>query len=139
MRCNVIVGLLLAVAMSMAGCGGGGGDGGGGSGGVAVAPEDFSGTWSTTFKGSYFTYKVTQSGNNFTAVRTPVLSGLTYDGAVTGNNATVTQNINNTYAATMIWTKTSNTSITAIVTNLNIPPGYTASASVGDTMTLSKL
>lgn len=116
-----IIAIALLTAF-VAACGGGGG----GSASSPVAPADFSGTWSGSSSGTAFVFSIVQTGSSFNMTRTtPVLAGLTYTGAVTGNSAAVTTYINNAQLATSTLTLLNNTTATMTVVTCTPPQGYT--------------
>jgi hypothetical protein len=128
---RLIIGI--AFAALLCACGGGGG-------GVSstAASADFTGTWSGMYGTTPLTYQVGQSGNVLSITRTaPADAAITYTGTVNGDSAVVTTFVNGISLGTTTFTKTSSTSISAVV-NSCIPSGGYTCVPPGTTIVLTK-
>ncbi|WP_426147299.1 hypothetical protein [Polaromonas sp. DSR2-3-2] len=116
----------------------GGGDGGAANNSPAVS-ADFAGTWSGMSGTTPITFQIGQTGNVLSITRTvPAVAGITYTGTVNGDSALVTTFANGISAATSTFTKTSNTSIGAVVNSCTPPTGFFCAAP-GTTLVLTKV
>ena len=137
---RLITGITFAALLGA--CGGGGGGGGGGGDVTNNSPAvsaDFAGTWSGISGTTPITFQIGQSGNVLSITRTaPAAAGITYTGTVNGDSALVTTLANGISAATSTFTKTSSTSIGAVVNSCTPPTGFSCAAP-GTTFVLTKV
>lgn len=85
------------------------------------------------------TFEIGQSGNVLSITRTaPASAGITYTGTVNGDSALVTTLANGISAGTSTFTKTSSTSIGAVVNSCTPPTGFSCAAR-GTTLVLTKV
>ncbi|BCO27289.1 hypothetical protein MIZ03_2177 [Rhodoferax lithotrophicus] len=81
-------------------------------------------------------FYINQTGSSIAIIGNNPTAGITYSGTVSGNILSVNEYLNNTPFATLTFTLTNSTTINAVITSSNPPPGYTAAA-LGSAITLT--
>lgn len=96
----------------------------------------FTGRWTGNYNGSPLVFYINQTGSSIAIISNNPTAGITYSGTVSGNILSVNEYLNNTPFATLTFTLTNSTTINAVITSSNPPPGYTAAA-LGSAITLT--